>query len=441
MKSDSNPSREPSIGLPWDRRFSLGGSHAPIDEDCPLTRVPDSTDREGAKALFAGRYEIIKELGRGGMGVVTLARDTRLPRAVAIKAPLRSQDPVSLKRFFKEAEAAAKLDHPNICRILDLGEVDGLPYIVLAHIPGRTLAEVVGRRAVDPIKAAKLTRGLARTIHYAHERGIIHRDLKPSNLMVSPHRHLIVMDFGLARLEGGDRETQTGQVIGTVPYMSPEQVQGLVDEMGTGCDIYSLGVIFYELLTGHRPFEGEAWDLPRQIVRDEPLPPSAIFPDLDPELDDIVLRALAKKARDRYRSMDEFARAIADHLRRLDFLSDSAVASKKGSSTGSGPVEVVVPPSVVSELFSVELNHQPLRDPVPRSLSVRDGLIWAAVLVMGLIGLNLFVSWDRPKPSGPKEVPKLPGDPNPEKSLPHPHALDSARFLPAPHCSLAGMTV
>ena len=253
--------------------------------------------------LFAGRYEIVEELGRGGMGVVSRARDTRLPRDVAIKVPLHLREPDSLRRFFKEAEAAAKLDHPNICRILDLGESDGLPYIVLAFIPGRTLAEVVDHRPVEPIRASKIARSIARTIQFAHDRGIIHRDLKPSNLMIGPHRELIVMDFGLARLEGEERKTLTGQVFGTLPYMSPEQVQGQAREMGKGCDIYTLGVIFHELLTGRLPFPGPAWELPQQIVMVEPAPPSSINPQIDPVIDAIVQKAMSKKIHDRFVSM------------------------------------------------------------------------------------------------------------------------------------------
>ncbi len=263
------------------------------------------------------------------MGVVSRARDTRLPRDVAIKAPLHLRNEESLRRFFKEAEAAAKLDHPNICRILDLGEADGLPFIVLAFINGRTLAEIVRHRPVSPTRASKITRSVARTIQFAHDRGVIHRDLKPANLMVGPHRDLIVMDFGLARLEGEERKTQTGQVFGTPAYMSPEQIQGQARDMGKGCDIYALGVIFHELLTGRLPFQGSNWELCEQIVRVNPVPPSSINPEVDPGLDAIVLRAMAKEIPDRFGSMAEFAEAIATYLRRIG--SDDSPGQRRAS--------------------------------------------------------------------------------------------------------------
>jgi serine/threonine protein kinase len=338
------------------------------------------------------------------MGVVSRARDTRLPRDVAIKVPLHLQDPNSLRRFFKEAEAAAKLDHPHICRILDLGEADGLPFIVLAFIDGKTLAEVVDHQPVDPIRAAKITRRIARTIQFAHERGIIHRDLKPANLMISPHRELIVMDFGLARLEGDERRTQTGQVFGTLPYMSPEQVQGHARDMGKGCDIYTLGVIFYELLTGRLPFQGPAWEIPRQIIRVEPIPPSSIDRDLDPELDAIVLKAMAKEIPDRFGSMDEFARAIEAHLRHIGSLSDSGVAPRPAP----GPAQVTPPGPVAVEkpgrrqvAFPVRIRPEPLREPGRRGLKAWDGLVWGSIAVLALVGGYVFHSADRGRARAP----------------------------------------
>jgi serine/threonine protein kinase len=328
------------------------------------------------------------------MGVVSRARDARLPRDVAIKAPLHLRDEESLRRFFKEAEAAAKLDHPNICRILDLGEADGLPFIVLAFVNGRTLAEIVGRRPVEPVRAAKITRSVARTIQFAHDRGVIHRDLKPANLMVGAHRDLIVMDFGLARLEGEERKTQTGQVFGTPAYMSPEQIQGQARDMGKGCDIYALGVIFYELLTGRLPFRGSSWELPEQIVRVQPVPPSTINSQVDPDLDAIVLRAMAKKIDDRFGSMAEFAEAIATYLRRIGSLSNS-------------DVRVATKPVAPDSSFSIRLRHEPLREPVRRRAKGWDGLIWGSIVVVGLVGANVYLATE-PKVEPPATEPSPP---------------------------------
>jgi serine/threonine protein kinase len=348
------------------------------------------------------------------MGVVLRARDTRLPRDVAIKVPLHLREPDSLRRFFKEAEAAAKLDHPHICRILDLGEADGLPFIVLAFIEGRTLAEVVGRRLVDPTRASKITRNIARTIQFAHDRGIIHRDLKPSNLMIGPHRELIVMDFGLARLEGDERKTQTGQVFGTLPYMSPEQVQGQAREMGKGCDIYTLGVIFHELLTGRLPFRGPAWDLPRQIIGVEPPSPSSIIPGIDRELDAIILKAMAKEIRDRFESMDEFARAIAGYLRRVGSLSDSDVRPRAGPVAGPGPP---AGPRPGEAALPVCLRRESLRGEPARSHSrASEGLIWGLIVVLVLVVVHIFIATeDRPAES-PSTTPRVESAPVVERS-------------------------
>jgi serine/threonine-protein kinase len=343
------------------------------------------------------------------MGVVSRARDTRLGRDVAIKAPLHLRDEESLRRFFKEAEAAAKLDHPNICRILDLGEADGLPFIVLAFVDGKTLAEVVDHRRVEPLRAAKIVRSVAKTLQFAHDRGVIHRDLKPANLMVGAHRELIVMDFGLARLEGEERKTQTGQVFGTPAYMSPEQVQGLARDMGKGCDIYALGVIFYELLTGRLPFRGATWELPEQIIRNQAAPPSTLNPEVAPELDAIVLRAMAKKIDDRFASMAELAEAIAAYLRRVGSLSNSEVR------VGAKPIaaEAAIPQG---DAFAIRLRREPLREPARARSRARDALIWISIIVAGLVGAHVYRATEPPaepvpvtKPSPIRTAPRRVG--------------------------------
>jgi serine/threonine protein kinase len=353
------------------------GENPRRDGDLDLsTRFPESSNPPDR--LFAGRYRIIKELGRGGMGVVSQAEDTRLPRDVAIKVPIRLDDPESRRRFLKEAEAAAKLDHPNICRILDLGEADGLPYIVMAFVRGRTLAEVVNRQPLDPILAAKITRRIARTLQFAHDLGISHRDLKPVNLMIGPRRELIVMDFGLARLEDDERRTRTGQVFGTLPYMAPEQVQGHAADMGKSCDIYTLGVIFYELLTGRLPFEGPAWELPRQIVQLDPEPPSKSRPLLDPAWDAIVLKALSKQIRERFGSMDQFGRAIQEQIPRgRPGPPDGTPPRIDPDGSYAGPAQAVLP---------VRVRPEPLR-PANNRPPKHEGVAWLALGLMTMLGL------------------------------------------------------
>ena len=389
----------------------LSPGNRPIEpDDYPPTRCPGPLEPPGPTPLFAGRYEIVRELGRGGMGVVSLARDTRLPRDVAIKVPRHHLEPDSLRRFFREAQAAAKLDHPNICRILDLGEADGLPFIVLAFVRGRTLAEVVEHRPVEPTQAAKVARSVARTIQFAHDRGIVHRDLKPANLMIGDRRELVVMDFGLARLEDEERRTQTGQVFGTPAYMSPEQVQGRAEDMGKSCDIYTLGVILYQLLAGRLPFRGPGWDLPRQIIQVEPEPPSTVVRGIDSEMDAIVGRAMAKEIRDRYRSMEEFAGALADYLRRRGSLSDSGM--KFGPSTPpTGPSAAVpVPlaePAHRADALPVRLREEPLRERGRHRFGVWDGLAWGAIALLAVAGVDILLAAGRGPAPAPSAAPPV----------------------------------
>jgi serine/threonine protein kinase len=379
-------------------------SGPPSDNPSLSTRFPGSSNPP--ERLFAGRYRIIKELGRGGMGVVSQAEDTRLPRVVAIKVPIRLDDPESHRRFLKEAEAAAKLDHPNICRILDLGEADGLPYIVFAFVQGKTLAEVVNRQPLDPILAAKITRRIARTLQFAHKLGISHRDLKPVNLMIGPHRELIVMDFGLARLESDVRRTRTGQVFGTLPYMAPEQVQGRSVDMGKSCDIYTLGVIFYELLTGRLPFLGAAWELPRQIVYLDPEPPSKTRPLLDPVWDAIVLKAMSKRIADRFGSMEELGRAIEAQIPRgRPGPPDGTPPRIDPDGSYAGPAQAVRPRDADVASLPVHVRPEPLRPRDDRPAK-HEGVAWIAIGLMTMLGLDVSLATYRRAPQLDASVPQ-----------------------------------
>ena len=267
-----------------------------------------------------GRYRIVKKLGQGGMGAVYLAHDTQLDRPVALKVPhIAAEDsPATLQRFQREARAAAALDHPNLCRVYDVGTQNDVPFLTMAYVEGRTLAEVIKRDKLLPqTEAAGIVHKLALAMHEAHAKGIIHRDLKPSNVMINPRGEPVVMDFGLARQSNriNTRVTRPGALMGTPSYMPPEQVRGDVDAMGPGCDIYSLGVILYQLLTGHVPFEGPMDVVLGQILTQPPSPPSSYRPDLDLRLEAICLEALRKDIASRHASMAELAEDLTSWLR------------------------------------------------------------------------------------------------------------------------------
>jgi serine/threonine protein kinase len=287
----------------------------------PPKTEPWLTPDAGAEApRMFGRYRIEKELGRGGMGAVFLAHDTHLGRPVALKIPFGRgpSESVARTRFIREAQAAAALHHPHICPIFDVGEVDGTPFITMAFIRGEPLTKRIGPgKQFDPSAAAALVRQLALALHEAHRLGVIHRDLKPGNIMIDERGEAIVMDFGLARradLAGGQL-TQQGEIMGTPAYMPPEQMLGEVAMMGPASDVYSLGVILFELLTGDVPFHGDLLSLVSQVTLDDPPPPSRRRPGLDHRCDLICLRALAKKPDDRFESMQTFADALFDLCR------------------------------------------------------------------------------------------------------------------------------
>ena len=266
-----------------------------------------------------GRYRVLKLLGKGGMGAVYLAQDTQLDRPVALKVPHfdAGESPQVLERFFREARTAATLQHANICPLHDVGEIDGTPYLTMAYIEGKSLREFAASRPLTSRQSALLVRKLALALQEAHKRGVIHRDLKPENVMIDRRGEPIIMDFGLARRTRGQdtRLTQQGSLLGTPAYMPPEQVSGDRNATGPASDIYSLGVILYELLTGRLPFHGDAMAMLSQVLMDEPPRPSSLRPGLEPEYEAICLKAMAKKIEDRYASMAEFASALTDALR------------------------------------------------------------------------------------------------------------------------------
>jgi serine/threonine protein kinase len=274
----------------------------------------------GPLPLRFGRYTLLKLLGKGGMGSVYLARDTQLNRHVALKVPhFNGPERFHLRdRFLREARVAATLAHPNLCPVYDCGEIGGVLYLTMAYLEGKQLAKFIRPdQPLPPRAVATVVRQLALAMAESHAKGIIHRDLKPTNIMITPKKQAVIMDFGLARRtdEGEQHLTQSGLLLGTPAYMPPEQLNSDARAMGPATDIYALGVMLYELLAGRPPFQGPLGSLMSQIMTAPPPSLSRWRAQLDPALDAICARALAKKPADRFPSMQAFAAALEDYLR------------------------------------------------------------------------------------------------------------------------------
>ena len=283
---------------------------------------PEMSPNLAVGTRFPRRYQLMGKLGDGSMGEVYLAEDLRLHRHVALKVPKGAMiEKQRLRRFRIEARAAARLNHENICKIFDINSFHGTLYLAMAFINGRTLLKVAkdeGQMALP--KAVKIVRTLARALQYAHENNVIHRDLKPANIMIEKGTgRVVITDFGLAKLLDVKElhDTREGELLGTPLYMAPEQAAGRIEEIGPISDVYSLGLILYELLTATLPFYGL---LGRQVMVAKcdrnPQPPSIHRPELDDELDKICLKAIAREPKLRCGSMAEFAIALEGWLKK-----------------------------------------------------------------------------------------------------------------------------
>jgi serine/threonine protein kinase len=308
--------------LAWLARPRGPEGNAPSDKPGERTaldaRPPDvahCTELQPGSQL--GDYEVLEVIGRGGMGVVYKARQVSLNRIVAVKV-IRAGTPAGpqdLARFDVDAKALARLEHPNIVHVYEVSKPGGLPYFSLEFVNGGSLAQKLSGTPLPSGQAAELVQTLAQAMHYAHQRGVVHRDLKPANVLLTAEGIPKITDFGLAKcLDAEAGQTVTGQILGTASYMAPEQADGKSRDIGPAADVYTLGAILYELLTGRPPFRGETFfDTLEQVRHHEPAPPKLINPKVHRDLQTICLKCLAKAPRERYAS----AADLADDLSRF----------------------------------------------------------------------------------------------------------------------------
>jgi eukaryotic-like serine/threonine-protein kinase len=326
-------------------------------------------------SVVDGRYRVLRRLGSGGMADVWLAEDSHLQRQVALKVLHKrfAQDREFVERFRREAEAAAGLQHPNVVAVYDRGEVEGTYFIAMQYVEGATLKQLI-ERGLSPDEAVPLIRQVLEAARFAHKRGIVHRDLKPQNVIVDSDGKAVVTDFGIARA-GISEITQTGSVMGTPHYLSPEQAQGM--EVTAVSDLYSVGVILYEALTGRVPFEAEsAVAVAMKQVSATPQRPSSINPSVWPSLDAAVMRALEKEPGQRFQSADAFIAAL------------DAAMKDRGPGDGSTAAFAPLPPVVAVPVEAVEEGED--EEEAKRRRRMRwIAAIAAAILIGALLGLLL----------------------------------------------------
>jgi serine/threonine protein kinase len=312
--------------------FDPSAASAMPRPDATLGPEPALPPRAPVQPNRVGNYDILGELGRGGMGVVYKARQLRLNRLVALKMILAEEHarPSELARFRLEAEAVARLQHPNIVQIYEVGDVRGRPYFSLEFCPGGSLASKLNGQPLPPREAAALVETLARAVEHAHQRGILHRDLKPANVLLTSDGQPKIVDFGLARIQELPKEdaelTHPGMIVGTPAYMAPEQAAGETQRIGPAADIYSLGAILYALLTGRPPFQGESVrGTLSQVATKQAVPPQTLNPAVSRDLSTICLKCLEKDPQKRYSS----AQGLAEDLER--WLADKPITARRAT--------------------------------------------------------------------------------------------------------------
>jgi serine/threonine protein kinase len=343
--------------------------------------------------LLAGRYELGVPIGRGGMADVYLGMDTRLGRRVAIKLlkPSLANDPAFRTRFRREAQDAAKMAHPTIVRIFDAGEESVrdatgtetlIPFIVMEYVDGRLLKDIIAEGPVAPLEACRIIEQVLTALEYSHRAGVIHRDIKPGNIMIAANGQVKVMDFGIARAISDSAATiaETSAIVGTAQYFSPEQARG--ESVDARTDLYSTGVVFFELLTGRAPFRGDnPVAVAYQHVNSEAVPPSSFNPRVSPALDAVVLRSMAKDRFQRYQSAAEF-RTDVESAAAGSVPARKQVATNDFNATLFG----VNPSSVAGSEATLRQLTVDVDDRAPRTQNRPPvAWIWAGIAIMAVI--------------------------------------------------------
>ena len=331
---------------------------------------------QGESIVLGGRYEVEEELGRGGMAKVYRGTDTVLGRPVAVKilAPQFTDDPSFVNRFRREAQAAARLNHPNLVSVYDTGSDDGVHFIVMEYVEGRTLADyLAGGGRIMPQRAIEIAEAVSQALTAAHAQGVIHRDIKPGNIMITPSGDVKVADFGIARvIAGAETIAQTAAVLGTAAYLSPEQAQGQpVDQRS---DLYSLGCVLYEMVAGRPPFTGDSpVAVASKQVLEQPVPPSKLNPDVSPQLDAVIMRTLAKNPANRYGSAEEFRQDLE--------------RARRGESVEATPL---LPESAATQVLSRPRGRDTMVLPLQEPDQNRTWVWLVVLLVLAALGIVLF---------------------------------------------------